>query len=343
MTDIVKWSEIESQFENGSLLLGNGASRAISSKFSYESLFQAAIDNDYLTESVQEVFSKFGEDDFEVVLRRLWQAKLVNEALNIENFEVDAAYENVRNSLISTVRTVHVTYEDLEPHLHHIVSFSKKFKTIISLNYDLILYWAAMYGNNNFNGKGLGNWFKDCFNGGPFRDDWEEMRCDYGAKGTTLFFYPHGNLVLYRKNFSTERKLIAGAGSGLLESILESWEGGKRVPLFVCEGVQENKKASIGSSDYLERIFYEVIPSLEDSLVVYGWAFGDQDEHILDQIKKSKISKVAVSIRNGNQSSVEVAQRNLLGIGITDIIFFDANSEGCWIHPSAAFNEKQIE
>jgi hypothetical protein len=341
MTNIVQWNDIAEQFVRGSLLLGNGASIAVSNNFAYKSLFQAAKDNGYLTDAVQSVFDKFGVDDFELILRRLWQAKLVNEALDIENLEVVTAYENVRTALISTVRAVHVTYEEAESHLQHIAAFSKQFKTILSLNYDLILYWAAMYGNGKLNKKGLGNWFKDCFNGGPFHDDWAGMRGDYGAKGTTLYFYPHGNLVLYRKGFSTERKLVAGGDKNLLDTILNTWEEQSRVPLFVCEGLEENKRKSISSSDYLERVFYEVIPSLKDTLVIYGWGFGDQDEHILEQVKKSGINKVAVSVRNGNEVSAGIAENKLNEIDIEDITFFDSASQDCWNNPPDRFLEEK--
>ena len=329
MTNIVQWNEIEEQFSGGSLLLGNGASIAVSSNFSYKSLFQAAKDNGFLTEPVQDVFDKFGVNDFELILRRLWQAKLVNEALGIEKGEVEVAYENVRIALINTVRKVHVTYEKAEPHLQHIALFLKQFKTVLSLNYDLILYWSVMSGNASLGGS----WFKDCFFNNEFQNDWGWMNKPFrGVDGSTLVFYPHGNLTLYREGFSSEKKLLAGS-SDLLNSIFNEWEKKGLSPLFVCEGLEGNKRESIGSSNYLERVFYEAIPSLKETLVIYGWGFGDQDEHILEQIKKSEIKKVAVSIRNRNEVAIGIAEKKLNKIDIEDIIFFDSASKGCWNIP----------
>jgi hypothetical protein len=340
MVDIVQWSEIEDKFIGGSLLLGNGASIAVSSNFSYSLLFEEAKDNGFLTAPVQKVFDKFDVDNFELVLRRLWQAKLVNEALGIKKGEVEEAYENVRTALINTVREIHVTYEDAEPHLKHIASFSKQFKTILSLNYDLILYWAMMHENSRLDGS----WFKDCFFNRQFQIDWARYRDPYGdIKGTSLVFYPHGNVVFYRKDFSSERKLLAGGDNNLLESVLKSWEEKSRVPLFVCEGLEENKRDSIGSSDYLERVFYEVLPSLKDTLVIYGWGFGDQDVHILEQIKKAEILKVAVSIRNGNEVAIGIAEKKLNGIGIENITFFDSASKGCWNNASEEYEKQEGE
>ncbi len=287
MTKIYKWGDIEGQFAGGSLLLGNGASIAVSTDFAYKTLYQAAKNNGFLTEPVQEVFDKFDVDDFELILRRLWQAKLVNEALDLHYGELEDAYVNVREALISTIREIHVSYEEAEPHLQHIALFAKQFKTVISLNYDLILYWAAMYENSRLGG----HWFKDCFLNGEFQRDWGWIGNNFHrVNGSTLLFYPHGNLIFYREGFSSEKKLLSGS-SDLLNSIFNEWETKGLAPLFVCEGLEGNKRESIGSSDYLERVFYEAIPSLKDTLVIYGWGFGDQDEHILEQIKKSKIKK----------------------------------------------------
>jgi hypothetical protein len=339
VADIFQWSEIESQFTGGSLLIGNGSSIAVSSNFSYSSLFEVAKNKGYLTEPVQEVFNKFGVDDFELVLRRLWQAKLVNEALGIDKGQVEVAYENVRTALINTVREIHVTYEDAQPHLQHIAVFTKQFETVLSLNYDLILYWAMMYENSSLGG----NWFKDCFFNNEFQIDWGWMNKPFhGVVGTTLVFYPHGNLILYRKKFSSERKLLAGIHD-LLMSIFNEWERKDLAPLFVCEGLEENKRESIGSSDYLERVFYEVIPSLKGNLVIYGWGFGDQDEHILEQVKKAGVTKVAVSIRNENEVAIGNAATKLNSIGIEDISFFDSASKGCWNNPSEEFEKQEAE
>ncbi|USE36597.1 DUF4917 family protein [Endozoicomonas sp. SCSIO W0465] len=188
MAEILNWNEIKEEFHQGSLLLGNGSSIAVHECFKYESLYEKSVELGYLTENVQAVFEKFGVNDFELVLRRLWQAKLVNEALDLPRGEVEIAYEKVRNALISTVRETHVKYDDARLHLQSIYKFMQSFETVISLNYDLIVYWAAQYGNRE-----LGTWFKDCFHRSEFRNDWRNLRIPYKAKRATLYFYPHGN------------------------------------------------------------------------------------------------------------------------------------------------------
>ncbi len=331
MPEIFQWCDIRDQFTDG-LLLGNGASRAVHAGFGYESLFKAACDLGRVDESVKKVFDSFDTDDFELVLRRLWQAKLVNEALDIPPGQVEAAYALVRRALIETVRATHVTHADAKSHLQLIYPFLKNFKTVVSLNYDLILYWAAMLGNND---PELRYWFKDGFFKGAFRDDWESVRDPYkDAKGSTLYFYPHGNLVLARTAFASEVKIAAGNEADLLDAILARWEAADGPsPIFVCEGTADHKKGSIGSSSYLRRIFHEVIPHLGETLVIYGWSMSEQDEHIVAQLKRANIQRAAVSVREGNQAFMQRAEDQLQAIGINEVMFFDSSSAGCWNNP----------
>ncbi|MGH1379267.1 MAG: DUF4917 family protein [Alphaproteobacteria bacterium] len=325
MVDIVQWSDIREDYHKGSLLLGNGSSIAVDGCFAYTSLYDKAIELGHLTQSVQAVFDKFDVNDFELVLRRLWQAKLVNEALELPRGEVEGAYEEVREALIATVRDTHVTYDDARDHLEPIYKFMQKFDFVISLNYDLVVYWAAQFGNRT-----LGRWFKDCFQPLTFRDDWEELRKPFGADGATLYFYPHGNLVLHREGFSSERKIRAGEDNNLLDAILEKWETDNLAPAFICEGTEENKRDAISSCNYFERVFYEVLPSLENKLVVYGWGFGNQDQHIVKQISKSTIKKVAVSIHGNDKVLAGDIERKLAILNLDELSFFDSKSDGCW-------------
>src|SRR5689334_2658607 len=115
MTNIVKWATIKEHFSQG-LVIGNGASVALSDSFKYPSLYQAAQDAKFLTEDTQGVFSSFKSKDFELVLRRLWQATLVNQALKIDNERVQSAYVEVRKSLISTVHAIHPAYDQVKQH-----------------------------------------------------------------------------------------------------------------------------------------------------------------------------------------------------------------------------------
>lgn len=325
---IRKWEEIKDEFQDG-LLLGNGASIAIHAGFDYRSLYQAAQENGHLPDAVAQVFASFGVNDFELVLRRLWHAKVVNEALGIQAGRVEEAYLQVRSSLIATVRDIHISHVDALPHLRHLYEYMMRFKTVVSLNYDLLVYWAAMHSQND-----IGIWFKDCFVNGRFSDDWADKRRPYRADGSTLFFYPHGNLALARGRDDDEYKITSN-GADLLTAVLDEWEAGHGVPLFVCEGTSEHKEKSIANSEYLLRVAREVLPTIGATLVIYGWGMGEQEKHILSRLQQAACQRVAVSVYGGNEEFMLRAQDKLRTVGIKDVVFFDSQSPGCWNNPPA--------
>lgn len=84
--------------------------------------------------------------------------------------------------------------------------------------------------------------------GGAFDDDWQRFRQPIrGDRSTSLVFYAHGSLVLCRNLVEQERK-IHKLQDGLLEAVLQRWQNGEVVPLFVSEGTWTQKVASIQNS-----------------------------------------------------------------------------------------------
>jgi hypothetical protein len=69
---------------------------------------------------------KASEKNFEIVLRKLWQAKLVNRELKIPEGRVDDAYREVHTEMIATVRDTHVSFNDALPHLAPIYNFLRR-------------------------------------------------------------------------------------------------------------------------------------------------------------------------------------------------------------------------
>ena len=179
--------------------------------------------------------------------------------------------------------------------------------------------------------------FKDCFvGGGAFDDDWQRFRQPIrGDRSTSLVFYPHGSLVLCRNLVEQERK-IHNLQGGLLEAVLQRWQDGEVVPLFVSEGTWSQKVASIQNSYYLSTVYREVLKSQRDTLVVYGWGFAEQDIHLLQRMKDTGINRVAVSVFGRDQAYCNRAFQmihDILGAHV-EVEFFDCESPGCWIHPT---------
>jgi len=324
MSEIKQWKDIQDRYGD-SLVLGNGASIAVHDDFSYGSLFETATKLGHIDANVEDVFHRFDTSDFELVLRRLWQATLVNEAMGVHGEAVLQAYQDVRSALINTVQNTHVDYDKARQYFPEICNFMKSFKTVVSLNYDLIVYWALLYGNSEYGGR----YFKDGFWSGIFRDDWDTLRKPYGAaKSSTLIFYPHGNLALARDEFDSECKIGTPEGDKLLDTILSHWERGRGVPIFVCEGTADHKKVAIKSSSYLERVNREVMVDLGQTVVIYGWGIGSQDQHLVEQIERNRPLRIAVSIYGQDDELMDRARKEFNGINVE---FFDAQSSGAWL------------
>jgi len=330
---IHNWTDISNQF-SGSILLGNGASIGINNSFTYQSLRKHAIDNGLLNTNVQRLFDYFKTDDFELILRLVWQANNVNIALEIPDSATKLAYEHVRDCLIQAVRSIHSEYHEVESQFPHIAKFLSSFRTVLSLNYDLTLYWIIMHSNRTYNGHS----FKDCIIHGEFDDNWKRFRESINAwdKSNTLVFYPHGSLVLARNILGKEIKLDTQEDSDLLCSILRLWESGDYVPLFVSEGTSTQKISAIHNSHYLNTVYREILSTVGSSLTIYGWGFGEHDTHILNRMSKSVVSKVAISVFNQDQAYCNRAYQMIcdyLGYEI-DIRFFDCLGPSCWNQPA---------
>lgn len=334
---IKDWVEIKDNYENGNLIIGNGASVALHQKFRFDSLKEEAEKLRLFNDDISKLFIEFDTSDFELILRLVWHAKLINKHLGIIDQKLDSAYENIKQALIKVVKEVHCEHSDIADQLPQLYQFTKQFRTVVSLNYDLILYWILMYGNRNEDGHR----FKDCFQGsGLFRNNWQDLRNPIRKeKEVTLSLYQHGNLSIFRDAKNTETKVQRGDFEGLLEVITSQWEDNK-IPLFVAEGTGTKKLESIKSSSYLSTIFYEVLPDLitqKANLVIYGWSLGKQESHLVKQIFKNKQSgKVAISIFQNNQEECHRIYRLIKNEKVApniEIEFFDSQSSGCWNNP----------
>lgn len=334
MEKLTPWADLSDRFRH-TLILGNGASISISDRLQYTSLFDAAKHGNFIMPGVQSIFDHFKTCDFEFVLQSLSRAFDINSILGIDNSLVANAYSNVKASLIDTVRHIHPEHQDIEGHLDAIVSFTKSFEVVFSLNYDLIMYWAMIRGNEKI-GK---NRFKDCFLGGnKFTYELEYLRRPYRDNdGATLVFYPHGSLLLGTDAFGEEAKIICETNS-LIETISSKWTIGDLGPLFVSEGTAELKLRSIRRNGYLNYVYSQEIPRSAQSLVIYGWSMAEQDTHIVNALKKAGPKRIAVSVYIGATDWEDEVQRmrrmirKTININESEIFFFDSAEKGAWCH-----------
>ncbi len=94
------------------ILIGNGASRAVSSKFAYTSLYDVAVSGSIenaLTAEDQALFDTMHTRNFEQVLSTLATATFVNKHLGIATQPVQDVYDRIRLALVESVRSVHIS------------------------------------------------------------------------------------------------------------------------------------------------------------------------------------------------------------------------------------------
>lgn len=326
------WNDIASDFREGGLILGNGASIALDNNFDYPSLFEKAKEREYIDDAINSIFEDLQTTDFEFVLRELWHSKRINGALNLDpEDKITEAYNSVKEALISTVHAVHenATYESVKEKLKKASNFLSQFKRIFSLNYDLLVYWTIMIGNDDSRNK-----FKDGFTfGGGF--NWETA-LDPGE--STVIFYPHGNLIIGRHIEGGDFKICRRQQRrDLLNTITSIWREENIVPVFVSEGSKEQKKKTILQSPYLDFINNYFLRNIGETVVIYGWSMEDRDDHIVEAICKKNPRKFAVSLYTNDPEHIVTRERiknklrRKLGTQI-QIYFFDAQNAGCWIY-----------
>ena len=322
--EIHRWKNISGEFERGTVLIGNGASMAVDRGFGYASLLEEARRLNLFTAEVEELFRSFDTVDFELVLRLVWHATKVNAALTIPDDLTRQVYQDVRRALIETVRAVHPEHSEVVARLPSMYRFLKQFSTVLSLNYDLLVYWTMTYGLDIDDQ----HQFKDCFVNTKFDDDWARFREKRRERTNTLVFYPHGSLALCRDFLDNECK-IHDRGAGLLWTILKTWENGRCIPIFVSEGTAAQKLTAIQNSYYLSTVYREVIPSLTGNLTIFGWGLGEQEVHLLKRLARANVTRVACSVYAGNQRFCDVAYRTLRDqLGEIDVVFFDSATVG---------------
>ncbi|WP_447530651.1 DUF4917 family protein [Legionella pneumophila] len=350
---IEQWSKIKSKYQGASIILGNGASIAFSSGFKYDSLFDEARNNNFIDDNLFGLFQKFETTNFELVLYRLWQTKEVLRVLEEKTDVIDGCYSLCRNSLIQTVHKAHIAYNNKEDDfikmLDNASEFLKNFKTVYSLNYDLILYWVIARGNNTSEKKG--HIFKDCFNE-PFEGtDFKLFNFNFNLLRSphleqeiaVLVFYPHGNLTLARLKNEAFHEIdlkICSNDYWHLNAIFNIWNQGKLEPVFISEGDSVEKKKRIEESEYLRTIYNKGFREIGSSLVIYGWSISEQDNHLLERLveiqeertshNKDIIENIAVSVYlDGNEEAFIDEITNKLAPLNVNIDFYDSQNN-CW-------------
>ena len=192
------WGTIADECETVGLLVGNGASRNVSRRFDYSSLYEIACSEDAearLDDVDQRFFTDLHSTNFERVLGALATARVVNERLEIDCDELNERYSTIRSALVEAVRNHHVEWSLVEAEVRHRIQEALlQYDFVYSTNYDLLIYWAVM-------ADGEGEGFRDYF-----WSEWEGFRTAFDRgnikpyEDDTMVLYLHGGLHLCRSS-----------------------------------------------------------------------------------------------------------------------------------------------
>lgn len=277
------------------LLVGNGASRAVSTKFAYDSLYAIAP----LAQDDLDLFGALGTTNFEEVLNHLRTASLVCDQLGHASTDVDHRYDSIRDALINAVHAHHVDWTDADAgdRLLNIRDALLEYEAVCTTSYDFLIYWAIMNA-----GTPPGDGFGDLFWNADHAFDPLDTE-PFGNK--TLVYWLHGGLHLYRtRTGETKKRTNTGA------NLLATFAAGNRVPLFVSEGTWQQKRRAIRRSDYLEHV-YTTFAQSEGPLVVFGQAFGDPDRHLVKAVRRDPARDIAYGIYATSQQSANLQRAQI--------------------------------
>jgi len=319
-----KYSELTANidFSETALIVGNGASISISNNFSYTNLFTKASEDGTFPTTI---FNKLNTKNFESVIYQLDIAQMINKAISTSSQQIAEHNQviantsiKIRESLIQTIRSIHPELSYLNfftlsnDNLIKLFKFLTKFKYIINLNYDLIVYYILLHDTNKF----IDFFLPDCNRNNKLT--FHESISGY--QNNTKVYYPHGNILFGVNSNGEEEKICQQQGISLLSTILSRWSHDiDFYPLFVCEGSSEENK----------------------TIICYGWSLSENDEHILKQILKDsqRNLKFLISIRTDDKTALQVEteciniKNRITNINSrTEVHFFDKSDEGCWLN-----------
>lgn len=343
--DEVKPSVLSFRSQNH-LLLGNGFSSSLLAQiFSYSALRQH-INTDQFTigTRIQNIFRHIGSDDFEEVVRRLNISEPIANEYGVVAGPMSVDCNILKNELIAAIGSTHpahpwegITNDNYQA--CHI--FLKRFSSIYTLNYDLLLYWVI-------NRTRLISKFRDGFTrvseprGLPLVWNGERQN----------IFHLHGGLHLYKilwdantpENFEAFSgydyvKLDNVSQSNNLIDQIQQKINQKIYPITVSEGDPASKKKKILSERILRHAYFN-FKKLTGSLYTFGVGLDkNQDNHLIDAIEVSSLSEIYIGVyRPTHQILLDTKakfdqvnyQRSQKGLSNIKISFYDTSLFSIW-------------
>ena len=275
------------------LLLGNGFSISYDlSIFSYNAL-SSFIENTS-DDLLKELFNVINTKNFEVIMQELNNFALIAKVFSSDKLLADTikqTQEKLQHNLIDAVKTLHPEHVFKIPQEKS--SFCFKFLddylsnngSVFSTNYDLLLYWVLMRNESQNAIDGFGRELLNESNDFIPDEDLEySSDLIWGIhRENQSIFYLHGALPLFDTGINVIKEIFDG--EYLLDNIKKRINKNE-YPIFVTAGNANEKLQHIMHNQYLT-FCYNNLCSINDSLITFGFGFGDNDEHIIEAINKA--------------------------------------------------------
>lgn len=272
------------------LLFGNGFSMSYDRDiFSYNALstFIEKMDDDLL----RKLFNGFNTKNFELIMKQLDNFIEIAEIFTTDKEligKIKNASEKLKNSLIDAVKTLHPEHVFTMPEEKSQACFSflnnylSNGGYVFSTNYDLLPYWVLMRNEAKNAIDGFG---KDKLSGPNEEPEYSHLRWGKNKLKQNVF-YLHGTLPIFDTGVDIVKEQYDNEHY-ILENIKSRIEN-KEYPIFVTAGNANEKLTHIMHNKYLS-FCYDKLSTINGSLIVFGFNFGEYDTHIIDAINSASI------------------------------------------------------
>lgn len=319
------------------VLLGNGFSIACRPDiFVYGKLFARA-DFEKLPRAAREAFDALGTEDFERVIKALRDTARIAPLYTGVDSAVGAAMsrdaDGLKEVLLRTIADSHPARpSDVRDEEYEACrTFLSNFKTIYTLNYDLLLYWTKMHTGPSE--------APDSDDG--FRKSRDDFDADYvvwesGQAHDQNMWFLHGALHVFDTGTEVQKYTWVNTGIPLIDQIRDALSK-NYFPLFVAEGSSAEKLERIRHSDYLAKA-YRSFCEIGGALFVFGHSFAENDEHFLKRIERGKIRHIYVGLHgdalSASNKHITDRARRMQGVRTAkrplDVSFYDSATARVW-------------
>lgn len=319
--DYVDVRAIVQQSLESVLVVGNGLSIAFAGqRLDWQALRDVVVANG-MSPVAARAFEVIGSADFEGAARLLHET---SEMLKTDHFEIAPQYaaesSKLCQDLASAVLEAHPQGWD-RPSKSQAAAcgqFLSDYSRVVTLNYDLLLYWAALESGATCVQDGFGN----CNTYDA------EALCWNGSDGPRCIEYMHGALHLFSEGMETKK--LRGTGRGLVQQVADRIRRNS-FPLVVAAPTSTAKERIIGRSPYLSSV-YRRLKEPADVIVTFGWSASAQDQHVVNAIANSRCSTVCVGchgLDGGITGSLAEFTRKLIAAR-KQVVHFDTTSLNVW-------------